>query len=132
VIVFLPPEGRIAVPLHDASWALLGRATFLLPLALAFVGVVLVVRRLRPDVALPRRRLAGIAALLLATLPIEHLLGRGGDGTGLVGHWLSASLLDLLGVPGTVLLLVVLLGVGIVLAFDLKTPRATQQPHAEG
>jgi hypothetical protein len=140
VIVFLPPEGRIAVPLHQAFAALLGRATFMLPIGVAFVGVLLVACRIRPDVCLPRRRLAGVGAILLAVIPAEHLLGNNGDGTGLVGKWLSGSLLDLLGGAGTLLVLAALLGVGTFLAFDVRLTtltrltthtKATEAPHAE-
>jgi hypothetical protein len=135
VIVFLPPEGRIATPLHNAVWALLGRVTFMVPLGVAFVGVLLGIRRARPSVALPRRRLVGVGVMLLAILPMEQLLERSGDGTGLVGQWLSASLLDLLGGVATALLLIVLLGVGTCMAFNLSLitlRRALQHPHAGG
>jgi hypothetical protein len=123
VIIFLPPEGRIAVPLHDALGVLLGRATFMLPLALAFVGLVSIVSALRPNVALPRRRLVGVALIAIAIPPSEHLLGSGGDGTGLIGNWLSSSLLDLVGGPLTLLVLVSVLGLGTLLAFDLRLIR---------
>jgi 4TM region of DNA translocase FtsK/SpoIIIE len=119
VIVFLPPEGRIGVPLHDGLALLLGRATFMLPLALVFAGVLFVVRGLRPSTPMPRRRLAGIGLVALGVLPSEHLLGNT-ESTGLIGQWLSIWLLDLLGGPGTLVLLVAVLGVGVLLAFDVK------------
>ena len=40
VIVFLPPEALIAAPLHDGVDVLLGRASFMLPLALALASGV--------------------------------------------------------------------------------------------
>jgi hypothetical protein len=123
VIVFLPPEGRIGVPLHDGLALLLGRATFMLPLALVFAGVLFVVRALRPSTPMPRRRLAGIGLVALGVLPSEHLLGNT-ESTGLIGQWLSIWLLDLLGGPGTLVLLVAVLGVGVLLAFDVKLFRA--------
>ena len=49
--------------------------------------------------------------------------GRADIGTGLVGEWLSASLLDLFGWPLTIVLLAAFLGSGVVLAFDLKWPK---------
>ena len=58
----------------------------------------------------------------------ENLLANGRDGTGLVGEWLSASLLDLFGGPLTIVLLVVLLGAGIRLAFDVKWPKVPARP----
>jgi hypothetical protein len=137
VIVFIPSEGRVAAPLHAGLDALLGRAAFLLPLGLAFVGTLVLVRRLRPTVRMPARRLAGIGATFIAVLAIEHLLPRAANdaGTGLIGQWLSTLMLDLLGGPGTSLALALLLGLGIALTFDLKPalkPRgAMKQPGAE-
>jgi hypothetical protein len=126
VIIFLPPEGRIAVPLHDALAMLLGRATFMLPVGLLFAGTVLVVRALRPSAPLPGHRFAGIGLIALAVLPSEHLLANGAsdtESTGLVGRWLSTWLLDLLGGPGTIVVLVAALGLGALLAFDVKLLR---------
>ncbi len=128
VIVFFPPEGRVAGPLHELFGLLLGRATFMLPLALAVVGIILIVHTSRPDVMLPRRRFAGVAVIALAVAASEQLIAQGRAGTGLIGEWLSASLLDLFGAPLTNILLVVLLGVGIFLAFDLKWPKAVVRP----
>jgi amino acid transporter len=130
VIVFLPPEGRISAPLHDAIDILLGRASFMLPLALAFVGVVLIVRQLRPTTRLPRRRLIGVALVAVTVLASEHLLANDREGTGLIGRWLTAWLVDFLGQPFTVVALVVLLTVGALLAFNVRGPRAARSPHA--
>jgi hypothetical protein len=120
VMIFLPPEGRIGTPLHDGLVLLLGKATFMLPVALVVAGVLLVVRELRPSTPLPRRRLAGTGLLAVAVLPSEHLLANADDGAGLIGKWLSTWLLDLLGGPGTLVLLVAVLGLGVLLAFDVK------------
>jgi 4TM region of DNA translocase FtsK/SpoIIIE len=125
VIIFLPAEGRVGVPLHDVLALLLGRATFMLPLALAFAGVLFVVRVVRPSTELPGRRLAGIGLLAVAVLPSEQLLGND-EGAGLIGHWLSAWLLDLIGGPGTLVLLVAVLGLGVLLAFDVRLLRAAK------
>jgi hypothetical protein len=124
VIVFLPPEGRVMVPLHTAVDTLLGGASFLLPLALLFVGVVLLVRRRRPDVVLPTRRLVGVGVLAIAVFPSERLLG---GSTGLIGDWLEGLLIDLLGGPATVVLLLLLVGVGAALTFGV---RFTRHPDA--
>ncbi|HEV7664760.1 MAG TPA: DNA translocase FtsK 4TM domain-containing protein [Chloroflexota bacterium] len=139
IIVFLPPEGRVSVPLHDALEALLGRAAFVLPVGFALGGALLLAHALRPDVVLPRRRLIGVGILLLAVLTSEHLLGGERSGTGLVGEWLARLTLDLLGSAVTVLLLVTALIVGTLMAFDihprlpvLKPQPTTQaEPHAE-
>jgi hypothetical protein len=113
----------------------------MLPLAFAFVGVLLLARTLRPDVRLPARRLTGIGILLVAVLTSEHLLAGGRGGTGLIGDWLSALFLDLLGSAVTVLLLLTALMVGAALAFNVRprlvrptpTPKPLhQEPHAEG
>jgi amino acid transporter len=128
VIVFFPPEGRVAGPLHELFGILLGRATFMLPLALATVGVMLVAHGSRPDIRLPRRRLAGVVIIAVAVAASEQLIAQDRDGTGLVGEWLSASLVDLFGGPLTTVLLAVLLGVGSLLAFDLRWPKRTDPP----
>jgi chromate transport protein ChrA len=130
VIVFFPPEGRVAGPLHEFLWVLLGGATFMLPLALAVVGFIQVLHTVRPDVPLPRRRFAGVAIIAIAVAASENLIAsaRAGTGTGLIGEWLSASLLDLFGGPLTTVLLADLLGSGIVLAFNVKWPKAPARP----
>jgi hypothetical protein len=130
VIVFLPPEGRISAPLHDAVDVLLGRASFMLPLALGFVGVMLIVRRLRPTARLPRRRLIGVALVAVGVLASEHLLANDREGTGLIGRWLTSWLVDLLGQPLTVVALVALLTLGTLLAFNVRLPRAARMPRA--
>jgi hypothetical protein len=122
VIVFLPPEGRIGVPLHDGLALLLGRATFIVPIAFIVTGVLLVVRALRPATPLPRRRLAGTGLIALGMLPSEYLLAGPGT-TGLVGRWLGTWLLELLGGPTTVLLLIAVLGLGVLLAFNVRLLR---------
>lgn len=133
VIVFFPPEGRVSGPLHDLLGLLFGRLTFILPLALVVVGVIVVMHGLRPGIALPRRRLTGLAVMTMAVAASENLIANGQEGTGLVGTWLSASLINLLGGPLTIILLVVLLGWGIMLAFELRRPKATAPatPDAE-
>jgi hypothetical protein len=116
-VVFFPAEGRVLVPAHDALAALLGQATFVLPLGLGLAGLLGLVRRARPDVVLPRRRLVGVAVITLALLPSERLLGQS---TGIVGNWLTGFLIDLLGGPVTVALILIAVGVGAALTFDVK------------
>ena len=115
----------MAGPLHEFLGVLLGRATFMLPLSLAVAGIILILLGQRPDMMLPWRRLAGVGLIALAVAASENLIanGRADIGTGLVGEWLSASLLDLFGWPLTVVLLAAFLGSGVVLAFDLKWPK---------
>jgi hypothetical protein len=132
VIVVLPPEGRIMAPVHNELFVLFGRATFVLPVGLALLGGLLLVLRLRPAVRLPTRRFIGVGLLALVALAGESLLASHGDGTGLVGDWLSGMLLDLLGTPITVMVLLVLLAAGTLLAFDLRwrVPAPPRPPDA--
>ncbi|MBV8717627.1 MAG: hypothetical protein JO020_26295 [Chloroflexi bacterium] len=117
VIVFFPAEGRVLVPLHDVMDALLGQATFVLPLGCALAAALGYARRTRPGVALPRRRLAGLGLITIALLPAEHLLGQS---TGLVGQWFTGFLLDLLGAPVAIAFITALAAVGALLAFDVR------------
>jgi hypothetical protein len=120
IITVLPPEGRIAAPVHLTLEAWLGRAALLLPVLVALVGVLALVHSLRPDLSMPWRRLLGVGLLLVGVLASEHLLEGGRAGTGLVGEWLGAQLLDLLGAPLTLFVLALTLGGGIALVFELK------------
>jgi hypothetical protein len=117
VVVFFPAEGRLLLPMHQALEALLGQATFLLPLGLGLAGVVGLVRRAQPNVVLPIRRLGGLAVIALALLPGERLLG---ESTGILGNWLTGLLLELLGGPLSVALILIVLGIGVVLTFGVK------------
>jgi uncharacterized membrane protein YwaF len=109
---------------HAAVAALLGQASFLLPLGLVFVGVLLAIRRVRPSVALPTRRLTGLALLAIAVLVAERLLGYS---TGFIGDWLAGFLLDVLGPPLTVIVTLMVVAVGATLALAITFPK---QPHA--
>lgn len=117
VIVFFPPEGRIMAPVHDAVEVLLGRAAFIVPLGLTLAGALGLVRRLRPGLSLPRRRLAGLALIALATVAGDHLMG---SSTGVVGEWFTDFMVELIGTPLTTLLVVGLVSAGVVLTFDLR------------
>jgi len=120
VVVFWPPEGWVMAPVHNAFDTLLGRATFLVPLGLGLAGALGLVRLARPGVTVPRRRLVGLAVIALALVPCERLLG---GSTGLIGEWLTTFLLGLVGGPLTVALIVILVGLGVALAFDLRLKR---------
>jgi hypothetical protein len=111
VVVFLPAEGRIAGPLHEGVGWLLGGFSFLVPLGLVGLGVLLLVPGM-----VAGSRLAGLAALVLACLPILHFVG---VGTGLVGAWLATLLVDWLGGPGAGVVLVAFVLLGALLAFDV-------------
>jgi hypothetical protein len=117
VIVFFPAEGRLMAPLHNALDGLLGHATFVLPLGLALAATIALARRARPDLRLSKRRLIGVGLLALALLPSEALLGAS---TGVIGEWLTAFLIDLVGGPLTIVLVVAVVSAGAFLTFDGK------------
>jgi hypothetical protein len=118
-IVFLPPEGLVGRPLHDFVTILLGPTTFALPIGLAFVGVIMTLQRVKPNILLPRKRLVGVALVSLGVVAAEHLLG----GTSLLGLWLTSALVANVGVVVTGSVCVALTAVGTFLAFDLPLPR---------
>jgi 4TM region of DNA translocase FtsK/SpoIIIE len=123
IVVFVPSGGRVSEPLHDALAWLLGRATFVVPLALLGLGIVALVHRFQPSVPAPTARLIGLGLIVLAALPAQRLLAPGSepaDGTGVVGQWLASTLQDALGLPASAVVLASLLLVGGLLALDLS------------
>lgn len=120
VLVFFPAEGRVLAPLHAAIGALLGQTSFVLPLGLAFGGALGFAHRLRPDLVLPKKMLVGLGLITIGFLPADRLLGQS---TGLFGDWFTQFLIDVLGVPLTLVITLILLGVGSILTFDLRRPR---------
>jgi hypothetical protein len=126
VVVAFPAEGRVLAPLHAGVEALLGKASFLLPVGLVFVGVMLLVHQRRPDLRLPIRRLVGLGLLAIAVLPTERLLG---SSTGLVGEWLADFMLGTLGRPLTIVIFLVLVAVGAILALRVELPRLARAPR---
>ena len=120
VIAFFPPEGRLLTPLHEGLGQLLGDARFLVPLGLSLFGVLAIVRRVRPGVTVPRRRLFGLALLTLAVLAGDGLLVQS---SGLVGEWVTRTLKELIGTPLTVMLFVIVLAFGTGLALEVNPRR---------
>ena len=120
VIAFFPPEGRLLAPLHEGLEQLLGGATFVVPLALAFAGTLAIVRRARPTLPVPTRRLGGLALLVLALLSGESLLGQT---SGLIGDWITTNMRGLVGTPLTVTLIVIVLALGTGLALEVNPRR---------
>src|SRR5689334_17476500 len=117
VIVFFPAEGRVLVPVHEGLDRLLGQSAFVIPLGLALAAMLGLVRKARPMVGLPVRRLVGLGVITIALAPAERLLG---GSTGLLGEWFTGVLVDVLGRPVTVALLLVLVTLGASLAFNFK------------
>jgi hypothetical protein len=120
VIVFFPAEGRVLVPVHDGMNRLLGQTAFVIPLGLTLAATLGLVRKARPAAQLPVRRLVGLGVITIALVPSEQLLGRS---TGLLGEWFAGVLLNVLGRPVTVALLLALVTVGVALTFNLKPSR---------
>ena len=113
VVTFLPAQGFIATPLHDALGALLGRLAFALPLVLLVGGVVRLLH-----VPVPVARLSGLALLLLAVLVAEDLL-KAGD-SGLAGRWLATLVHDAIGDVAMLLLVLATLVLGGLLTFGVR------------
>jgi 4TM region of DNA translocase FtsK/SpoIIIE len=125
VVLIVPAEGRIGVPMREGLSHLLGSSAFLLPVALILGGVVTLVHSLAPDVQLPFSRLFGLALLAVASLPTRHLLAA--DSAGVIGATLGSVALDLVGGPATVFVMLLMLLIGALLTFDIRRWRR----HAE-
>jgi hypothetical protein len=121
VLVFFPAEGRVLVPIHEALNAFLGQTTFVLPLGLTLLSALAFARRLRPGLRVPRARLVGLGLITIALLPADHLLGAS---TGLVGDWLTSTLINAVGEPFAIALTsgLVLLGSGLAFNIKVKLP----------
>ena len=117
VVVFLPSDGRVLVPVHQALDGLFGSATFVIPLGLVLASIIAFARRRQPQLALPKRRLVGLALITIGLLPAERLLGQS---TGLVGEWFTGFLLELFGTPLATVLTAALMGLGIVFTFNIR------------
>jgi 4TM region of DNA translocase FtsK/SpoIIIE len=123
IVVFVPSGGHVSEPLHDALAWLLGRATFVVPLALLGLGIVALVHRFQPWVPVPTPRLIGLGLIVLGALPAQRLLAPGSEpaaGTGVAGQWLAGTLQDALGLPASAVVLASVLLVGVLLALDLS------------
>lgn len=120
----------MAGPLHVAIDTLLGRAAFVLPLGFALAGAVLIARTVRPGLRLPVRRLFGVSVLLVAVLMAEQLVAGPGEGSGVLGAWLSGTALDLFGAVLTWALVAVGLVAGSLVVFGVRPrmPRHAPTP----
>ncbi len=103
------------------GWGLYG-----VPLALAGLGLWLILRTTPILLRIPWPRLAGIALLFFVTLALMHHLLRdplaareAGQGGGAVGYGLSQALTRALGWGGAAVLLVILEGIALMITFDL-------------
>ena len=104
-----------------------GWGIYVVPIALAILGVWMITLGTDQPLALPGVRMAGGAVLLLAALTMSHLFveqpeqvawdGRGG---GYVGYWLSNELAGALGRPGAIVILVVLAGIGLMMSLQIS------------
>ena len=113
VFAFLPPEGFLSGPLHQALAGLLGRSTFVLPVLLVLGGALRLAH-----VPLPRARLVGLVVLTLSVLTAEQLLVEGD--AGVVGRWLAQTALGAVGGIGTAVVLLSGLAAGALLTFGVR------------
>src|SRR5215207_2615905 len=118
VVLVLPAEGRLAVPMREAIGVAFGRAAFVLPLGFVLGGVLVLARSLAPEATLPYSRIVGLAVLALATLPMQHLILA--ESGGVVGRAIGGVLVDLMGGPAAVFVLGLTLLVGVLLTFNIR------------
>jgi hypothetical protein len=118
VLLILPAEGRLAALTRDLLVRLFGSSAFVSPVALVLGGAVALARSLAPQATLPYTRLAGLGCLALATLPTQHLIVS--ESGGLIGSAIGNLLVDLVGGPATVFVLVLTLVIGALLTFDVR------------
>jgi hypothetical protein len=118
VLLIVPAEGRLGVPVREGLSYLLGSSAFLLPLALIVGGIVTLARSLAVDAPLPWTRLLGLGLLAVACLPTQHLLAPGS--AGLIGATFGNLLLELVGGPVTIFVMLLMLLIGVLLTFDVR------------
>jgi S-DNA-T family DNA segregation ATPase FtsK/SpoIIIE len=130
----LLPSGAIGEPTRKIIALAVGWTAPLLPLWPLTLGLLALVKALRPDYCMPRGRMWSVALAYLALIGLAHLapmaepggLARAqeGKGGGLVGFALGTGLSDALGPAAAAVLLVAGLALGIMLAFDVTLSQA--------
>jgi S-DNA-T family DNA segregation ATPase FtsK/SpoIIIE len=130
VVVPSGPTGWATGPVHHWLTLALGWTAFLTPTWLLGLGVLRLATTLRGNDQPPTIRLLGAVLASLATPAIVHLMPIGAEdpavrafeehaGGGAFGLFLSDGLVDALGFPAAIVLLVGGLGLGLLLLLDL-------------
>jgi S-DNA-T family DNA segregation ATPase FtsK/SpoIIIE len=129
------PSGWATGPVRHWLSIGLGWMAFLTPVWLIGLGVLRLASSLRGDAGPPTVRILGAVLASLALPAIVHLLPIGDPdpvqrameqhaGGGAFGLFLSGGLVDALGLPAAVVLLLGGLGLGVLLFFDLTLTQA--------
>jgi DNA segregation ATPase FtsK/SpoIIIE, S-DNA-T family len=104
-----PANGALTGALVDSMRALTGDGRWLVPVLLGVLGLWLVLRRVSEEPVLSGQRVAAGAVLFFVLEAFGDILSPGPEmgtgGGGLIGHWLSQSLVATLGLPMAVVLL---------------------------
>ncbi|MFN2483384.1 MAG: DNA translocase FtsK 4TM domain-containing protein [Candidatus Limnocylindria bacterium] len=123
VAIFAPDAGFLIRPLHDVLAYLLGWGIVFAPPLLAGLAFMLAMRSLLAERWLAA---AGAAVFSVALLGMLHLAGGGGadlvdrgEGGGLLGFLVTATLTAAIGIPGSWAVLGVLSAVGLLLYFNV-------------
>ena len=142
LLAVLMPSGAIGEPLAHWIGLAVGWTAPLFPLWPIALGLLGLLKTLRPDLHLPTARLWGAALAHLALIGLFHLVPIGGpggllkaqqgQGGGLVGFALGTGLRDALGGGPALILLLAALALGLLLACDVTISRAARAVLALG
>jgi DNA segregation ATPase FtsK/SpoIIIE, S-DNA-T family len=135
-LAVLVPSGTVGEPLRRYIVQAVGLTAPLLPAWPIMLGVLGLVRALRPEPLVSSSRLWGAGAAHLALIGLFHVVLIGGPGSlaraeegqggGLIGFGLGAGLSDALGPTAAAILLVAALLLGILAASDVTLSRAAR------
>jgi S-DNA-T family DNA segregation ATPase FtsK/SpoIIIE len=133
-LAVLLPSGTVGERIGWSLTLAFGWTAPLLPLWFIGLGLLGLLKALRPDFAVPGSRIWSVALAYLAMVGLFHLvpvgdsggLGRAqeGKGGGLVGFALGSGLTEALGTAAAGVLLVGAFILGVMLAFDVTLSRA--------
>ena len=124
IALFAPKAGAIVEPWHDVLATTLGWGIAFAPLLLAGVAMMLWMR------SLPAERWMAVGGAVIVTLALLgsfHLAAGGdplaaissGDGGGAIGYAVSQALRGAIGIPGTWVVLGLMIVVGLLLYFNM-------------
>ncbi len=122
-------QGSVTDRIVFALRQLAGWGTFVLPVAVIFAGLWLILRNIERLPVPSTARLAGIILLYVNLLSFTHLISGGGlplaqqgNGGGYIGAYVDQALVGAVGAAGTVVALVAWLLVALALTFDVSIP----------